>query len=120
MISSLKPNEIFVFCSNRAGIHGAGAARTAARLFGASHGVGEGRTGRCYAVPTKDERLLTLPLSDIKESIDRLGEPAREHPELDFLVTAIGCGYAGYDYDRDILPLLGNLPENCKLIPPER
>ena len=48
---------IFVFGSNLAGRHGAGAALYAARKYGAKYGVGVGRTGDAYALPTKDENL---------------------------------------------------------------
>ena len=41
-ITSLKPNEIFVFGSNLAGMHGGGAAHIAHKLFGAKWGVGVG------------------------------------------------------------------------------
>ena len=51
-ITTLQPNEIFVFGSNLAGMHGGGAARTANKLFGAEMGVGVGPTGQCYAIPT--------------------------------------------------------------------
>lgn len=47
-------NTVFVFGSNPEGIHGAGAAKTAATQFGAQRGVGEGITGNAYALPTKD------------------------------------------------------------------
>ena len=49
MITTLAPNQIFVFGSNLAGIHGAGAARQARKQFGAAIGIGEGLTGRSYA-----------------------------------------------------------------------
>lgn len=45
-ISELKDNEIFVFGSNEAGIHGAGAAKQAVKKFGAIAGNGEGRQGQ--------------------------------------------------------------------------
>ena len=51
-VNELKENEIFVFGSNRLGIHGKGAALTAKRKFGAKCGVGSGLTGRCYAFVT--------------------------------------------------------------------
>jgi hypothetical protein len=38
-------------------VHGAGAAYTANRLFGAVYGVGVGMAGRCYAIPTKDKNI---------------------------------------------------------------
>ena len=52
---------IFVFGSNLAGRHGKGAALFARQERGAIYGVGQGRTGNAYAIPTKDERLRTLP-----------------------------------------------------------
>lgn len=45
-ITSLKSNEIFVFGSNLAGMHGGGAARTARLYFGAVMGNGDGPQGR--------------------------------------------------------------------------
>ncbi len=64
-INFLEENQIFVFGSNRAGFHGAGAALFAKKFLGAEQGVGEGLTGRCYALPTKDENIKTLPLHEI-------------------------------------------------------
>lgn len=53
MLRQINKHEvIFVFGSNLAGRHGLGAARTALLEYGASYGVGEGRTGRSYAIPT--------------------------------------------------------------------
>ena len=104
----------FVFGSNLAGRHGKGAAYTAQRDYGAEFGVGEGPTGRAYAIPTKDENLRTLPLSDIAASIETFKAFAREHPEISFGVTRIGCGLAGYT-DADIAPMFANAPENCEL-----
>ena len=51
-ISALKPNEIFVFGSNLAGMHGGGAARIAYDRFGAIWGQGVGLQGQSYAIPT--------------------------------------------------------------------
>ena len=47
----MKP--IFVFGSNLAGNHGAGAALEAHKNWGAKLGVGIGLTGDSYAIPTK-------------------------------------------------------------------
>ena len=49
--------KIFVFGSNLAGRHGAGAALDARRYHGAVYGVGEGLMGNAYAIPTKDRAL---------------------------------------------------------------
>lgn len=53
-ITSLREGEIFVFGSNKEGLHGGGAARIAYEEFGAEWGVGVGMTGQCYAIPTMD------------------------------------------------------------------
>ena len=113
-ITELKPNEIFVFGSNLAGIHGAGAAKFAHKVFGAKFNVGVGLTGRCYAIPTKDEDIWTLPLNRIQGYIMDFLEYATDHPELNFLVTPIGCGLAGWTPD-DIAPFFNNHPKNVIL-----
>ena len=117
MITRLKPGQVFVFGSNLAGRHGLGAAKIARERFGAQPGVGRGPTGRCYAVPTKDANLHTLPLARLVSELDALGRYARSQPKAEFLVTAVGCGLAGYAY-ADVLPYLQLLPPNCTLIPP--
>lgn len=110
---SKSENPIFVFGSNLAGRHGKGAALTAARVHGAVRGVGVGRTGNAYAIPTKDSQLRSLPLSDIKSFVERFMEYARDHLELQFYVTRIGCGLAGYT-ESEIRPMFENPPPNCQ------
>ena len=107
---------IFVFGSNRAGRHGAGAALHAARNHGAQRGVGEGLTGNSYAIPTKDENLRVLPLSEIAESIGRFIAFAHSMPALTFHLTPVGCGLAGYQR-ADIIAILNEhiLPRNILL-----
>lgn len=51
-VENLSQCEIFVFGSNLQGQHMGGAARMAYEKFGAEWGVGDGPTGRCYAIPT--------------------------------------------------------------------
>jgi hypothetical protein len=108
---------IFVFGSNLSGRHGKGAALTAAREYGAERGVGRGRTGNAYAIPTKDHDIRTLPLKAIKKYVDEFLLYARRHPELTFKVTAIGTGLAGYKHE-EIAPMFRGTPSNCYL-PPE-
>jgi hypothetical protein len=103
VIYKLRPNEIFVFGSNTAGRHGKGAALIAKR-WGAKPGIGMGRTGQCYAIPTKDDDLKVLPPGAIRIQVREFLKYAREHPELEFLVTPIGCGLAGYN-PIDIAPM---------------
>lgn len=98
-IVALKKNEVFVFGSNLRGMHGGGAAYTALRLFGAIMGQGEGLQGQSYGIPTMQGGVET-----IKPYVDRFIEFAAEHPMLDFLVTRIGCGIAGFT-PEEIAPL---------------
>lgn len=98
-ISKLKKNEIFVFGSNLQGMHGGGAAYAAVNKFGAIMGQGVGLQGQSYAIPTMQGGVET-----IKPYVDEFVEFAKNHPELKFLVTRIGCGIAGFT-DREIAPL---------------
>ena len=59
-IDSLKENEIFVFGSNLAGMHGGGAARIARLHFGAVMGKGVGLQGQSYAIPTMQGGVETI------------------------------------------------------------
>ncbi len=96
MISSLKPNEIFVFGSNLAGEHGGGAARQAHCEFGAEWGVGQGLTGQCYAFPTLGRRLEKVSFTALGFFRDHLYRCCVENPNKTFLLTKVGCGIAGY------------------------
>ena len=98
-ISELKENEIFVFGSNLAGVHGGGAARFAYERFGAVWGEGVGLHGQTYAIPTMQGGVET-----IKPYVDAFICFAKEHSRLTFLVTRIGCGIAGFR-DEEIAPL---------------
>lgn len=104
--------SIFVFGSNTAGIHGAGAARTAHKQYGAIHGIGYGHVGSCFAIPTKDSHLESLDLVTISTFIDGFLAYARSRPDLAFHVTRIGCGLAGFK-DTEIVPFFVHAPENC-------
>lgn len=52
--------------------------------------------GNSYAIPTKDENLKRLSLDEILDHVVHFLEFAFSHPELEFKLTAIGCGLAGY------------------------
>lgn len=98
-IDTLEDNEIFVFGSNLGGFHGGGAARLAYNKFGAVWGQGDGLQGQSYAIPTMQGGIDT-----IQPYVDEFITFARQHPELTFLVTRIGCGIAGFE-DSEIAPL---------------
>ncbi len=115
---------VFVFGSNLLGIHGAGAARDAARLYGAVRGVGEGVTGNAYALPTKLEPYKPMGLTQITDHVAKFLEFAAANPALDFKVVRVGCGLAkviGKDQapagfsDDEIAPLFNAAPANCML-----
>ena len=100
-ISFLENNQIFVFGSNEQGLHSGGAALTAVKKFGAIMGQGEGLQGQSYAIPTMEG------IDNMRKAIDRFIEYAKEHPELTFLVTRIGCGIAGYR-EEEVAPLFAD------------
>lgn len=104
--------RIFVFGSNLAGRHGAGAALHARKHYGAIYGQGRGLQGWSYGIPTKDHNIETLPLSEIAEEVDEFIKFATEHQEHEFQVTRIGCGLAGYHNDQ-IAPMFRHAPANC-------
>ena len=105
---------IFVFGSNLAGRHGRGAALHARQNYGAVYGVGVGRTGNAYAIPTKDGNLRVLPLALIQRSVRAFIDYAIAHANEEFEVTRIGCGLAGYN-DTQIAPMFKDAPSNCHL-----
>jgi hypothetical protein len=106
--------SVFVFGSNLAGRHGAGAALFARQSHGARLGQGVGPQGNSYAIPTKDAKLVTLSLGTIASYVADFIYYAESHPELYFSVTRIGCGLAGYK-DADIAPMFKKAPPNCIL-----
>lgn len=110
-------DPVFVFGSNLAGRHGKGAALFARQNRGAEYGVGVGRTGNSYAIPTKDERIRTLPLDRINTYVKDFLDYARGNPSDMFQLTPIGCGLAGYTYDQ-IGPMFSGAPSNV-IIPAE-
>ena len=94
-ITTLEPNQIFGFGSNRGGRHGAGAAKQAMK-WGAIMNRIEGIQGQTYAIPTKNAAITqTLPLAEIQKYVNKYIAFAKENPELVFLTTEIGCGLAG-------------------------
>lgn len=112
-ISHLNENQIFVFGSNLQGMHGGGAARYAMDHFGAVYGEGVGRTGQCYAIPTMHGGIEA-----IRPYVDEFIAYAAAHRELEFLVTPIGCGIAGFT-EQEIAPLFCKALKHGNIILPE-
>lgn len=105
--------KVFVFGSNLAGRHGAGSAKEALK-HGARRGVGRGRCGASYAIPTKGFSLEVLPLERIDFFVREFKEHAAFSPADEFIVVAIGCGLAGYT-PAQIAPMFRDAPSNVHL-----
>ena len=112
-ITELKADEVFVFGSNLAGMHGGGAAYVAWRQFGAVMGCGVGLRGQSYAIPTMQGGVET-----IKPYVDDFISFTGRHPELFFYVTRIGCGIAGFR-DKEIAPLFSEALHRDNICLPE-
>lgn len=115
----IQSGKVFVFGSNLGGRHGAGAALFAARYMGAVPGCGAGPmpsrdNPRCWGIPTKDAQLKTLPLEQIRLSVQEFIAFAVVRPDLEFFVTPVGCGLAGYRHPQ-IAPMFADAPPNCEL-----
>lgn len=113
-IEQLAENEIFVFGSNLAGMHGGGAARLARIRWGAVMGQGVGLQGRTYAIPTMQGGPET-----IKPYVDEFIAFAKAHPGLRFLVTEIWCGIAGFTPSQ-IAPLFAGAADVPNILLPAR
>ena len=88
--------EIFVFGSNLLGIHKKGAALTALQKHGAILGQGIGLQGNSYAIPTKQSPARSLDLVQINKFVADFLDYAYYTPENTYMVTAVGCGLAGW------------------------
>lgn len=99
---------VFTYGSNLRGVHGAGAAKEAKLRYGAVYGK-YGYQGQSYGIPTKDERLRILPLTEIQKHVEVFRQFVLDHPELKFYVTPIGTGLALYQH-RHIAPFFKGIP----------
>ena len=111
IIKSLPEDTVFVFGSNMAGQHAGGAARTAKEFFGAVEGVGRGWAGQSFAIPTMNEHLQQMPLSQIQHYVDDFKIYAKNHPKMKYFLTSIGCGIAGYTVE-EIAPMFKGIAHN--------
>ncbi len=113
-ITELQPGEIFVFGSNLEGHHGGGAALLAWKKWGAIWGQGAGLQGQTYGIPTMHGGP-----DRIKPYVDKFISFARQHPELTFLVTEVGCGIAGFR-PAEIAPLFRDAADVENIHLPQR
>lgn len=113
-ITTLADDEVFVFGSNLEGLHGGGAALLAYERFGAVWGQGTGLQGKSYGIPTMHGGIDT-----IAPYVDEFIAFAREHRELKFLVTEIGCGIAGFTVE-EMAPLFKDAIDEENIYLPQR
>ncbi len=97
-IQELKENQIFVFGSNKEGLHYGGAAKLAFEKFGAKWGKGYGESGNSYAIDSMSG------LIELKNNVADFLFYAAIQKDLVFLVTEIGCGIANFTPEQ-IAPL---------------
>ena len=98
-IDRLLPNQIFVFGSNTLGYHTGGASGTARKKFGAVWGQAEGMQGQSYAIPV-DFGIGIRKDTEVKASVEKFIDFAKQNEKLFFFVTRIGCGIGGYRDDE--------------------
>lgn len=113
-ITTLADDEIFVFGSNLEGLHGGGAALLAYERFGAIWGQGTGLQGKSYGIPTMHGGI-----DAIAPYVDEFIAFARDHKELKFLVTEIGCGIAGFTVE-EMAPLFKDAMDEENIYLPQR
>lgn len=129
-ITSLKPNEVFVFGSNMGSstggtpTHGKGAALLARQKFGAIQGQAEGIQGHSYAIVTKKywDKEKSSTLEEISKNIQNFIIYATNHSDKKFYVTKLGSSLAGYTiadikgiFEKINNSPMSNIPENVIL-----
>jgi hypothetical protein len=112
-ITSLKPNEVFVFGSNTEGRHGLGAAKTAVDKFGAIYGKAKGLQGQSYAIVTKNlaKGKQSVTLDSIYQQVIDLNDVAKTKNDLKFYVTKFGTELAGFKTE-DIKQIWQDIQDN--------
>lgn len=110
----LGKNDIFVFLSNRKGIHNTGNALIAFQKYGASFKDREGLQGNSYALPLEPKKPYTNLFFT-----GRLVRCIRQRPFLNFIVPAIG--FAGDKFtDKELIPCFKNTRNLDNLYLPKR
>ena len=94
-VESLKEGQVFVFGSNLIGYHSGGASLVAMQRFGAVWGQAEGLQGQSYAIPVDFGKGIRKD-NEVKASVEKFIEFAKQNENLFFFVTRIGCGIGGY------------------------
>lgn len=112
-IQTLDDDQVFVFGSNAEGKHYGGAARLANEKFGAIMGQSFGLQGKSFGINSMSG-WVDLGLDILKFNLFAL-----DNKHLDFLVTEIGCGIAGYE-PKDVAPFFKNCLDMENVYLPQR
>lgn len=117
----LEPGQAVVFGSNLAGYHGAGLAKEVFKNleFPWKQGFGFNEDKNAFAFPTKDADIQPLPLKDIKYYTYLLEEYIVKYKNIEFLITEVGCGLAGYE-PKDIAPMFKKISKLPNVSLPKR
>jgi len=94
-------------------------------VYGVARGHQVGREGQSYAIETitRPGEKRSTPLAVIQKQLGELLAFAASRPDLEILMTPVGCGYSGYSAQEmkacwdNALKTFGNLPENIVLPP---
>lgn len=101
----------FVFGSDLGGRYETENAKIALQHFGSTRKISEGINGNAYAIPTKDAHLENLPLHEVQYKVNNFLQYAKEHPEIMFFVTRVGCDANGFT-NAEIAPFFKGAPTN--------
>lgn len=88
-IKKLLRNQIFVYDGNLEGKNDTGTSLWAVVNAGAKLGIKEGPNGRAFGILTRDLRSInhpSIPKERIVQSIEKLYNYAKVHPELEFVI----------------------------------
>ena len=91
-ITSLQPNEVFVFGSKPNGHHKSGAAMIALEKYGAEEGKNNGFSRQSYAIPVHKEKI-----GKMDKAVKEFVAFAKNNLDKRFFVLPIGCGKAGME-----------------------
>jgi len=103
VVTELESNQVFIYGANLTATHGAGAAKLALK-WGAVYGdTSSPYKGQTYGIITTDLNKSYRPSVDIevvRDSVNRFIQFAKDNKHLEFLVTEIGCGLAGFTVEQ--------------------
>lgn len=110
MIEDILGKIIYVFETNLNGSHKSESAKHAESFYGAVLGVGRGRTGDSYAIPTRSFDLKPLPLNELEIYIQDFIYYARLNTNLTFEIVKFTSHKEDY-----LKQLFLDVPDNCIL-----